>query len=91
MTNKEYNKMKSMLQSMLSITNNEKYERTHYILKKALDQFYEERECERTHYILTKTLEPFFEEKEYNKKLQMYGYNNLTEFINDLLTRCQNS
>ena len=91
MTNKEYNKMKKMMQSILSITDNENYERTHYILKKALEQFYDDREYERTHYILTKAFEPFYEETEYMKKLQMYGYNNFTEFIDELLTRCQNS
>lgn len=67
MTNKEFNKLRNMLHCILSMTNNENYARTHYILKKAMEQFWDDRECE--------------------KELQAHGYNNFTEFINDLLER----
>lgn len=47
MTNKEFNKLRNMLHCILSMTNNENYEKTHYILTKALEQFYDEREYEK--------------------------------------------
>ena len=68
MTNKEFNKLRNMLFCIMSKTNNENYARTHYILTKALDQFYDDRENE--------------------KELQAHGYNNFTEFIQDLLEKC---
>ena len=46
MTNKEFNKLRNMMLCILSKTNNENYERTHYILLKAMEQFWEEREYE---------------------------------------------
>ena len=47
MTNKEFNKLRNMMLCILSKTNNENYERTHYILTKAMEQFCEEREYEK--------------------------------------------
>ena len=47
MTNKEFNKLRNMMLCILSKTNNENYARTHYILTKALDQFYDDREYEK--------------------------------------------
>ena len=46
MTNKEFNKLRNMMLCILSKTNNENYEKTHYILLKAMEQFWEEREYE---------------------------------------------
>ena len=46
MTNKEFNKLRNMMLCILSKTNTENYERTHYILLKAMEQFWEEREYE---------------------------------------------
>lgn len=68
MTNKEFNKLRNMMHCILSMTNNENYARTHYILTKAMEQF--------------------FEEREYEKELQEHGYNNFTELIQDIITRC---
>lgn len=47
MTNKEFNKLRNMMHCILSMTNNENYARTHYILKKAMEQFWDDRECEK--------------------------------------------
>lgn len=67
MTNKEFKKLRNMMLCILSKTNNLNYAETHYILKKALEKFYDE--------------------KEYEEESQSHGYNNFTEFINDLLER----
>lgn len=47
MTNKEFNKLRNMLHCIISMTNNENYARTNYILKKAMEQFWDDRENEK--------------------------------------------
>ena len=40
----------------------------------------------RTHYIITKAYEQLIDDRENEKELQAHGYNNFTEFIQDLLS-----